>query len=327
MSSYSVNAKVIDEKGNPLPEVIMIFKKFAPILQDSKTIPEETLQAILQDTNDTNKYTKPINLDDLNTLAQEKFKRPAGVERRDIAEFNKQFSPYDTKEVRALFKKIGDIDEVFPSNKPIDYVFINGSTVKGMRDRVMSFVNAFTNTNQQHPLNLTKNVQIVFLTGDRALYPEEDQKLLLDPYPYKKRPNWQVPSDLPKNEYEAARFIWEQLDIPSEIRALPIVFINAPKPKILRDGLARPHTYDTIVTWLQENPDAKPGHCLSVSNNPYIYYQQLTLTNAFLEAQLLKQGFSVEGMGRAANPNIEIALLLDNLARVLYQEVQRKRML
>lgn len=316
--AFSLEAKVVDEKGNPLPEVIQIFKHFSPLLKNSKAIPKGKVEAILNGSD-----VERISLTDLNKLAQETFKRPLGMERRDIGEFNKKFIPYDSEEVRALFKKLGDIDAVFPSKKTIDYVFLHGGTIKIMRTRIMFFVKAY----ESGQLNLSKDVKIVFLTGDRALYPEEDKNTLLNAYPYKTRVHWKAPKDFPKNEFEAAKFIWEQLEMPVELRKLPVNFVNAPRPKILHDGLARPHTRDTIATWIYENPKAKPGHCLSVSNNPYIYYQQLVLENVFLKVKRWQYEFSIEGIGAQASPKIEIALLLDNLARVLFLEVEKKTLL
>ena len=77
----------------------------------------------------------------------------------------------------------------------------------------------------------------------------------------------------------------------------------------------RPNTQDTIVTWLRSNP--RPGTVLAISNNPYIPRQDLTLK------QLVKsKDFDIETVGPQTAFDIKGSVLFDELARLIYTEMQ-----
>ena len=89
--------------------------------------------------------------------------------------------------------------------------------------------------------------------------------------------------------------------------------------KVGKTGLAiRPNTGDTIIAWLKHNP--KPGEILAISSQPYVQYQDAVLKT------LIPHGFSTETIGPATVGDSEaIAVNLDNVARILYQEQERLR--
>ena len=74
-------------------------------------------------------------------------------------------------------------------------------------------------------------------------------------------------------------------------------------------------TADTFIDWLKQNPES--GSCLVISNNPYIGYQDL-VARTFLPSD-----FKIETVGSQGSGE-KVSVYLDNLARWLYQEKQRR---
>lgn len=139
--------------------------------------------------------------------------------------------------------------------------------------------------------------EVVWLTGDRPLDIRVDGL-----------------TDRCSNESEAARILWEETDLPEEMRALSVVFIAVPM-KIEGTSLKRPNTKDTIVAWLNTTPQACSA--LFISNQPFCGYQfaviKASLPNMFL--------FDLAGQG--ADPTkhpAAAAITLDSIARWIYQE-------
>jgi hypothetical protein len=108
--------------------------------------------------------------------------------------------------------------------------------------------------------------------------------------------------------------VWEK----SKFKHDNIVFINAPK----KPNGSRPTTHDTVDAWIATNP--KPGSCLSISSQPFVYYQEITMKNA-LEKH---PDFGIEGVGfDYDDPDYfknNIGAYLDNLARTIFTLVQMK---
>ena len=139
--------------------------------------------------------------------------------------------------------------------------------------------------------------EIVWLTGDRPLDKRVDGL-----------------TDRCSNESEAAHILWEETDLPEEMRALPVVFIAVPM-KIEGSSLKTPNTEDTIIAWLKLAPE--PCTALFVSDQPFCGYQfaviKASLPNAFL-FDLVGQGVDATSHPAAA------AITLDSIARWIYTE-------
>lgn len=314
----SVARGVFDDKGHLSETGLKIFRAFKEILLTSKALSDDRIAKIIEEKSSPSS----IPLEDLNALAQDKFKRPNGLERYELKKFNEQFAKYDTPEVRAAFKELGNLDALHPSQQHYDYILVNGSTVPNMRERVMMLNDLVT----QKKIDISKS-QIIFLSGDRDLFPWENQKKLMDTKPFKANASWKAPQDLPKNEYEAAKFVWAQLDLDPALQKAQVVYVNAPKPlgkagKLIKK--ARPSTFDTVATWLKTNP--KPGSCLVISSNPHVAYQGLTTQLAFEKNNINPKDFPIEAVGSSAGDNVKLAVLLDDFARTIYTQVQREKL-
>lgn len=127
---------------------------------------------------------------------------------------------------------------------------------------------------------------IVFLTGQRKLHPEKE------------------PFDHLEMEVDMMKWVWEEMDVPAELRALPLIVIDA-KPHPFRK---RPNTMLTVKQWLQKDP--KPGSCLVFSCQPYLNYQEQILK------MVLPETFTVETIGPGGGSSYSMSVLLDTAARV-----------
>lgn len=176
-----------------------------------------------------------------------------------------------------------------PASKVYDKALILGAPTSRMQMR-LDYLKQLWNEG-------TRFKEIVWLTGDRPLDKRVDGL-----------------TDRCSSESEAARIIWQETNLPEEMRSLSVVFVAAPM-KIEGSFQKRPNTEDTIVAWLKLSPS--PCKALFVSNQPFCGYQfsviKASLPSAFL-FDLVGQGFDPTGHPAAA------AVTLDSLARWIYQE-------
>jgi hypothetical protein len=303
---------ILDAEGEISLEVRKVFSAFQNLLLTSEKFPQAKIKDILECDDPT--------VQDLNTLAQDKFLRPQGSERIDAKaqahyhELCAHLSTAQKDDIINLFRAIGDIDTVYPENKNPDYILIQGSTVPNMRERIMFLAELVT----QGHINLLPDAEIIFLAGERTLFDTETPHVLTHTEPFQMREGWQPPRNLPGDEREAAKMVWEQLDLPSQLRSKQPLFVEAHK----KQGSKRAQTEDCVRAWV-ENPRTRPGSCIVVSSNPFVNYQ--TRVTTMILKQLKHEGFKLEGVGSPASvdkypQDIAIGILMDNLARTLYTE-------
>lgn len=303
---------LFDADGRISPEVRRIFSAFQDALLTSQKLPQETIKGILE--------TDRPTIQHFNLLAQDKFLRPQGSERMDrraqahYRELCAHLSTAQKADIISLFQTIGDIDPVYPVYKTPDYILIQGSTVANMRERIMFLAELVS----QRRIVLLPRAEIVFLAGERALFDTETPEVLTNPEPFPVRLGWEPPHDLPVDERGAARMVWEQLDLPAELRYKFPFFVEAPK----KQGAQRAQTEDCVRAWL-ESPLTGKGACLILSSNPFVRYQ--TKVTEMIFKRLGVEGFTLEGVGSKAKvdeypQDLVIGILMDNLARTLYVE-------
>jgi hypothetical protein len=172
--------------------------------------------------------------------------------------------------------------------------------------------------------------QVYVLSGERKLDKAigEDKKSLLDPNNgnISFNPDWKGPVPFPKNETDMIKIVFDQSKHPS-IKGENVIFVHTLK----KQGQARATTETTVYKWLEQcNPSA--GTYLAISNQPYVYYQELSIQQSLLKAG--RQDIHVEVVGPGKTPNAvpdkaqdqEISVLLDNLARIFYEMVEIKKL-
>ena len=306
-----------------MQEIIKIFFFFSHIFNGSLNVLSETrLQEIFEQKNAT--------IQELNALAQKHFLRPKNAERmstKAIEHYKKLcsgLSLIQKKQIISLFYDFGYISSIYPKNNMNpDIILIQGSTVQNMRERLMFLAKII----QKDVVHLKKETQIVFLAGERKLFPTETKEVLLNPEPYVLNLKWSSPKILPKDEREAAKLVWNQLELPLVLREKTPLFIEATK----QQGETRAQTMDCIQLWLQHNIPQSQKKVLMVSNNPYVQYQMNVTELGILKAGL-SDYFDVEGIGRSFDVNededidITIGILMDTLARVLYVKNQSEEL-
>ena len=265
--------------------------------------PSPLLQDLLKELNVQHNDT----LTDIVGKTQKAWLRPAGKERWHIVPSGKQ---YDEKKVKVLLRKLGYMERVLPCQDQYDYALIHGGSVTSLRTRLAYLINLY----QQG----TRFGKIIFLSGQRPLDPEQEgSAILLDKHnnvlPFKE--GWNFDGVLPHNEYELARFVFEQAKIPVEMQKIEAIFVNA-QGKTEADGTYhRPTTEDTIREWLTSNP--LPGTCVAVSHQPYVSYQHSVLMT------FLPDTFGLDTVGERSSETLGVEVYLDTVARHLYQEHKR----
>jgi hypothetical protein len=216
---------------------------------------------------------------------QKRWLRKAGQERWEIAELS--------SDQRLFVLNWATVQGLFSPGKP-GYVIYDKALILGATTSCMEIRLNYLRQLWEEGIRFN---QIVWLTGDRPL----DQRI-------------DCLTDRCSNESEAARVIWEEANLPEEMKNLPVVFIAVPMKK---EGvnLKRPNTEDTIVGWLQSAPE--PCKALFVSNQPFCGYQFAVIKPSLPEDFL----FDIVGPGvdPASHP-AAAAIILDSLARWIYQE-------
>ncbi len=218
-------------------------------------------------------------------ITQKTLLRSPGKERWDVEDIFKDKS----KALIPLFKEIGCIDAMHASSSLYDYGVVLGALFDRVRDRFQWLINEWCRG--------VRFKTLVFLTGKRALINSEFEALKVFS---KKRP-------LPTDEFEMVKLIYANVEMPQAMKNLPVVFINA-QPQT---GTPRANTEDTVRAWLERCPE--PGTVLAVSNQPYIMLQHCILR------ALLPQEFCIETIGPEISNLTTTTLLLDNLARWIFQ--------
>ncbi len=250
------------------------------------------------------------NLDAIVATTQATLLRKPGTERWQMEEKWEQKADV----LRPLFIKLGCIDEIKPSQTTYDYALILGAILPTVRIR-LAYTIALWNAGIRFK-------HLIFLSGARDLDPtlESEQELLNGPKSFPAQKNWSLTQDLPTTEAEMMQMVYDQAALPDSLKKIPLTIINAPK----HANGARPTTGDTANSWLEKNP--QPGSVLAISNQPFVGYQHAVLLT------LLPKSFVVETVGDHAfdTTNLDVladtkmGVLLDNLARWLYQEKQRR---
>ena len=222
---------------------------------------------------------------DLVTETQKHWLRKSGQERWEITEL----SPSQRLYVLDWATNQGLFDAWKPLYQSYDKALILGATTSRMQMR-LDFLKALWNEGIRFQ-------EIVWLTGDRPLDNRVDGL-----------------TNRCKNESEAAHILWEETELPTEMRGCPVTFIAVPM-KQEGSSLKRPNTEDTIVAWLQNSPT--PCRALFVSDQPFCGYQF-----AVIKATLPEQ-YEFDLVGQGVDPMSHpsaAAITLDSIARWIYQE-------
>lgn len=216
---------------------------------------------------------------------QMRWLRREGTERWEI----KEISPDQRKFVLNWATEQGLYADWKPAMQTYDKALILGATTSRMQMR-LDYLKKLWNEGVRFK-------EIVWLTGDRPLDARADSL-----------------TERCATESEAARIIWEESDLPAEMRKLPVVYVAVPM-KGEPGALKRPNTQDTLVAWLKVSPE--PCKALFVSDQPFCGYQFAIVKGSLPDTIQ----FDLVGQGVDPNPHPAAAgITLDCIARWLYQE-------
>lgn len=184
--------------------------------------------------------------------------------------------------VLPCLKHLGLVNTLPPSPGVYDYVVVFGFVSINVQ-RSFDCIDAYLQS------NVLQTRSVVLLTSSLPLPPGK---------PWYK-----------KGQSEADWMV--SLYTQSLLSRYPYTCINVPMITE-KDIVRRPTTEDTVHAWLKTKP--VPGKVLVVSSLPFIRRQTRILE------MLAPQGFSFAPSGPAAERGFPLALYLDELARMLYQE-------
>lgn len=229
-------------------------------------------------------------------------------ERWELEEVMPEFK----NQIMPKLDQLGMLQEFSPSKKNYSGALVLGGFITRARSRISSLKELWEKGVRVN--------EVIFLGGERPLAEsgKETTKELFDrtntELPIRK--DWQEPLGAPTTELGMMKLVWDQADLPEDLKNLKSTWINAPMKLNPKGGnLLRPTTEDVLKTWLKTNPSK--GTFLAISNNPHIGYQQSVLET------YLPNEIQVETVGQKAPQNLSMAFYLGEFSRWLYQEQQR----
>lgn len=244
-------------------------------------------------------------------LLEEKFGRKGTQERQTLT--RKERVETNKEHLWPLFRKLGMIDAVPPSDEHFDYVVILGSTLENMRNR-LRFLNLLISSQS---LNISSKTKFFIAAGNRALFPHEDP--LNSPLPFRK--GWERTYPLPKTEGEGGDWVVNQVVESPDIRNRFKTLIAPKRFEEEEKKWVRPHTGNTITVLLREvGNNLKGKRFLFISSNPYVFYQYAIIAREFMDNGLSPS--MVEVVGKESSSNISGTLLLDNVRNTIKREIE-----
>lgn len=223
-------------------------------------------------------------------------------------------------ELRTLLATCGFINETRPQQEWYRHAPWPGALVTRAGARLMDFAKAWS-------AGVRWN-DVIAAGGKRELRPEQEnwrtacQALGITPdtvdthsgvpHGCREEDIWAVFN--PQTELQMMKALWEMAHLPNDLKALPLVSVDAPMKPPAKEGgpPVRPNTEDTIRTWLETNP--VPGPVLVSSGAPYGMAQHV----AFLKL-LEPYGFTVETFGHEAPAHLTTDQIMREVAGCVHR--------
>ena len=230
------------------------------------------------------------DMDEINVWAQKNFLRKG--ERWEAKDH--KFEILGPR-MKPLLERLGFFQAVNPKWNDYLGALVLGATLSTTKARINNLLEKW---NQG-----VRFKDLYFLTGERDIDP------LIEHFDEIQTTR----TDLPKTECEMIRWLWNHLDIPKELlQQVQVHFVCAPSKRNPQTGeKMRPTTEDTIKEWLKNGPPT--GRYLAISNAPYILRQDLILK------MLAPVEYELDTIGDEVSDSLKMAIILDELARLIYQ--------
>lgn len=213
--------------------------------------------------------------------------------------------------IKPLLGELGFIDGSLPHFKEYQGALVQGALLPRVRLRLHYLVEQWKQG--------VRFSHLYFLSGERPLETQQENKTAFmqdGGSPLKIRKDWLEPGEFPKTECEMMQLVWDQSDVPESMRKeVEVYFINAPMKKDTQsEKLLRPTINDTVEAWLKTEPPH--GRYLAITNAPYINRQDIVLR------AIAPSGYSFDTIGSTAREQEKVAILLDEIARFIFQTKQ-----
>lgn len=212
-----------------------------------------------------------------------------------------RFSDYKAQ-VLPLIDQLGCLDEVLSKKTEYDYVILQGASIGAMQSRLNFLFKEF-----QRGVCFKK---LVVVTGERKLDKEVE-------HPQFNLKDTSINLDAVETESDAMDVILTQVEFPYDVSRVELIRVKVPKQ--FQDGKERlPNAKDCLMLW-QKIYQPDPGSVLYISSQPYVGYQDSIARSA------LSDDFEIETIGYRASDKLTISNHLDNIARWLYSEANRRK--
>lgn len=208
-----------------------------------------------------------------------------------------------------LLQELGLVDAVPAPSRPYAGALILGATVVAVRKRLAYLVEQCTKNPDPSGFSVTFPT-VYMLGGARPLDKDKESPAVLStPAELSFKDGWTSPAEMPTTEASMMRLVFEQ----SDITPWEGVFIDTPLQPTPDGKTRHPNTADTVKEMLKLNP--KPGTYLAVSSQPFVARQTINVR------RMLPEGITIVGIGYAAAATTPLKTFLDEVARLLYEEV------
>lgn len=213
--------------------------------------------------------------------------------------------------IKSLLGELGFVDATFAHFKDYQGAIVHGALLPRVRLRLQYLVEQWKQG--------IRFPDIYFLSGERPLEVQQENKdTFMDDTGslLKIRKDWAMPSEFPKTENEMIQLVWEQSEVPEDMREkVNVHFISAPMRMDSKSKrLIRPTTDDTVIAWLETAPPQ--GRYLAITNAPYTNRQDLVVRT------IAPSEYGFDTIGSEAHEQETTAVFLDELARVIFQTKQ-----
>ena len=223
-----------------------------------------------------------LTLEEMVKITQEKWLRPVGSERWNLKD-SSLLKVHRTEIIR-LLKKMGFVNEIKPSLKNYDAILVLGISDKNLITRI-NYIKKIYQEGIQYK-------KIYLLSGKIKIRPNLKEMMNIDSLHF-------------LTEISVMDYLCKKLCISLKQPEMPIVMVVAKKKK------NRPNTADTLQEWLAKNDAEK--NILIISNQPFVRYQKEVVK------RVLKTSCNFDTVGAKMDLSIPIAVILDTVARYLYE--------
>lgn len=228
-------------------------------------------------------------LPDVVEITQKAWLRPTGLERMHMRARDGK----DASTIEQYFAKLGLVQNIQPTKKHYDYVLLLGATYHSVARR-LQFLDELSRA------GLT--FQNLALLGSYRLL---DRQHEIEPMTKS-----HVFDKVPLVEIEMIEALFA-MSSPTALNKTKIIRVASPMKKDKDGRIVRANTLDTIEDFLKTKP--KPGSVLAISSQPSILRQHLVVKKA------LGPEWDIETVGSAIGDDHSAAVILDELARTLYE--------